>query len=84
MPPAQSAASDSALLLAASFRLQIKDYDEAESLVSRLIASNGQPQTPLQHQAQVRGGEEKKDDQHYSPCAAPSTDLPHPVCLPMG
>ena len=53
MPAAQSAASDSALLLAASFRLQIRDYDEAANLVSRVIAPNGQPQTPIQHQAQV-------------------------------
>jgi hypothetical protein len=54
LPASFGAATDSSLLLAANFRIYTGQYSEAREAVERLLAPNGQPQTPLQHQAQVR------------------------------
>ena len=57
LPTAQSSASDSALLLAGNLRLITKEYDDAISIVERLLPGNGNLQTPIHNQAQVPGSE---------------------------
>jgi hypothetical protein len=67
LPAAQSTSTDSSLLMAANFRLYTGQYADAASLVDRLIPSSGVPQTPMQHQAQVRAA-----SLHAGPTHAPA------------